>query len=74
MEVSRSPLSIDKIAVHPRLVNPIELPLVSEEICLSQRPGLCHGQPVQLVANLKQAIILALESFIDFSLSGLISA
>lgn len=65
VEISRLPLRIDKIAIDSCLVNTIELPLVPKQVCLSQGPGLCDGQPIQLVPNLEKSIILVLKTFID---------
>jgi hypothetical protein len=73
MKVGRLAYSVDKVAIHPRLVDSIKLPLVSKQIGLSKRPSLGNGESIELVANLKKAVVLFLESFIDFALAKVLS-
>jgi hypothetical protein len=43
MEIRRLALMIYKIAIHSGLINLIQFPLVSIQICLAKGPGLRHG-------------------------------
>lgn len=67
MEVCLLSIGADKVAINARLVNAIKFPLELEKVCLTKRPRLRHGQPVQLIANLNQTFVLLLESFGDLS-------
>lgn len=69
MEICRLAFSIDKVAIHPRLVNSIKLSLVSKQIGLSKRPSLGDRESIELVANLEKAVVLFLEPFVDFALT-----
>lgn len=67
MEVCLLPIGANKVAINPRFVNAIKLSLEFKKVCLAKRPRLCHGQPVQLVANFNQPLVLLLEMFSDLS-------
>ena len=66
--VCRLSLCINKTSVHSCFVDPIKLFLEPKEIRLSKSPGLRYRQPVQLVPNVEQLLVLIVECFIDFSI------
>lgn len=58
-----------EITIHPGLVNSIQPPHISIQICLAKRPRLRHRQPVQLVSDFDQSFILIPESLLNLSLA-----
>jgi hypothetical protein len=69
MEICRLPRSIDEVAIHSGLVDPIQLALELEQIGFTQGPSLSHGQPLQLIPNFDKTSIWLLESLIDLTFS-----
>lgn len=67
-------LSVEEIAVSSGVVYPIELSLPHKQICLAQRPSLCHGQSLELASNFDELVVLLLEIFINLALSNLLLA
>lgn len=49
VELSRLSLIVQKVAVDPALVNPVQLSLEVIEVCLAERPRRRDGQLVELV-------------------------
>lgn len=70
MKIRRLTFSVDKVAIYTRLVNSIELSLVSKQIGFPKRPGLGDREPIELVANFEKAVVLFLEPLIDFALTA----
>jgi hypothetical protein len=69
MDICRLPFSIHEIAVDPSFINTVEFPLISEKVGFPQRPGLSHGESVQLVTNLEQSFVLVAEALVNLPLS-----
>lgn len=69
MQIRRMTLRIEEVAVSPRVINAIQLPLPHKQIGLTQRPSLCHGQAVELITDFDELVVYILESFIDLAFS-----
>lgn len=59
---------IHKVAVDPRLVNTIELPLIAPNVCLPQRPSLGQREFLELVPDVEEFIEETFESWDNMTL------
>ena len=73
MKVGWFALGVKEIAVPSRVIDSVQLSLPHEKICFPQRPGLCHGEFIEVVSNRFQLIVRLLKSFFDFSFSEEVS-
>lgn len=69
MEICRLSFSIDKVSIYPSLVNAIQLALIPEQVRFAKGPSLGDREAIELVADLKKAVILILEALINFALA-----
>ena len=69
VKVGRLAVGIQKVAVDPGFVDPVQLALIAVEICLAERPCLGEQQLLQRVADAIEMVECISEALVDLSLS-----
>lgn len=60
---------VEEVTIPSGIVDTIQLALPHEQIGLSKRPSLCHGESVKMAPDLNKLVVCVLKSWVNFSLT-----